>query len=153
MDLCSDGTVVAGTSSGRSQRGMPTRRLQELWLTPHSSMKVTLRNLTVRFSCLICQNQLPIITSLQDLSFSPAQVNLHFCPQILVLLNKSMIRKHFHIEDDHLFPLAPRRRAEDIMIDRKCTYYFQIFSGVTHGFAVRGNPDVEIEREYPDLVS
>lgn len=49
-------------------------------------------------------------------------------------------------EDDHLFPLASRRRAEDIMVTRKCTYYFQIFSGITHGFAVRGNPDVEQER-------
>ncbi|KAG2033014.1 dienelactone hydrolase [Suillus americanus] len=50
-------------------------------------------------------------------------------------------------EDDFLFPLASRRRAEDIMVSRKSTYYLQVFSGVTHGFAVRGDPDIEMERE------
>jgi dienelactone hydrolase len=50
-------------------------------------------------------------------------------------------------EEDHTFPHAARRRAEDIMVSRKCTYYFQVFSGVKHGFAVRGDPDVEIERK------
>ncbi|KAG1736990.1 Alpha/Beta hydrolase protein [Suillus lakei] len=49
-------------------------------------------------------------------------------------------------EDDFLFPLAPRRRAEDIMVSRKCTYYLQVFSGIKHGFAVRGDPDIETER-------
>jgi len=50
-------------------------------------------------------------------------------------------------EDDMTFPLTSRRRAEDIMVSRKSTYYFQVFSGVKHGFAVRGNPDVETERK------
>jgi dienelactone hydrolase len=49
-------------------------------------------------------------------------------------------------EDDFLFPVASRRRAEDIMVARKCTYYIQVFSGVKHGFAVRGDPGVETER-------
>ncbi|KAG2140182.1 dienelactone hydrolase [Suillus clintonianus] len=49
-------------------------------------------------------------------------------------------------EDDLLFPLASRRRAEDIMVSRKCTYYLQVFSGIKHGFAVRGNPDIDTER-------
>ncbi|KAG0697750.1 dienelactone hydrolase [Suillus ampliporus] len=49
-------------------------------------------------------------------------------------------------EDDLTFPHASRRRAEDIMVRRKCTYYFQVFSGVTHGFAIRGDPDIETER-------
>jgi hypothetical protein len=33
------------------------------------------------------------------------------------------------------------------MVSRKCTYYFQVFSGVSHGFAVRGDPDIEKERK------
>jgi hypothetical protein len=70
-----------------------------------------------------------------------------------MLLSNTLIRNHFHIEDDHLFPLAPRRRAEDIMVARKCTYYLQVFSGVTHGFAVRGDPGVETERKWLGLVS
>ncbi|OAX37884.1 alpha/beta-hydrolase [Rhizopogon vinicolor AM-OR11-026] len=49
-------------------------------------------------------------------------------------------------EEDHTFPHAERRRAEDIMVSRKCTYYFQVFSGVKHGFAVRCDPDIETER-------
>ncbi|KZT02071.1 alpha/beta-hydrolase [Laetiporus sulphureus 93-53] len=42
-------------------------------------------------------------------------------------------------EVDHTFPLEFRRRAEDIMIDKKATYHIQVFCGVTHGFALRGN--------------
>ncbi|KAG2144647.1 dienelactone hydrolase [Suillus bovinus] len=49
-------------------------------------------------------------------------------------------------EEDHTFPLSSRRRAEDIMVARKSTYYFQVFSGVKHGFAVRGDPAIDIER-------
>ncbi|KAG1742669.1 dienelactone hydrolase [Suillus paluster] len=49
-------------------------------------------------------------------------------------------------EEDMTFSRASRRRAEDIMVARKCTYYFQVFSGVQHGFAVRGDPDVPTER-------
>ncbi|EIW80156.1 alpha beta-hydrolase [Coniophora puteana RWD-64-598 SS2] len=49
-------------------------------------------------------------------------------------------------EEDRTFPKELRRRAEDALVARKHTYHFQIFSGVSHGFAVRGNPDVENER-------
>ncbi|KAF9225101.1 alpha/beta-hydrolase [Gyrodon lividus] len=49
-------------------------------------------------------------------------------------------------EDDFTFPLEARRRAEDIMVGNKSTYHFQVFSGVKHGFAVRGNPDIPQER-------
>ncbi|KAF8835155.1 alpha/beta-hydrolase [Paxillus ammoniavirescens] len=49
-------------------------------------------------------------------------------------------------EHDETFPLEARRRAEDIMVANKSTYHFQVFSGVKHGFAVRGNPDVPQER-------
>ncbi|KAI0931034.1 hypothetical protein AcW1_001467 [Taiwanofungus camphoratus] len=42
-------------------------------------------------------------------------------------------------EVDHTFPLESRRRAEDILIENKSTYHMQVFSSVSHGFAVRGN--------------
>ncbi|KAK0209976.1 Alpha/Beta hydrolase protein [Desarmillaria ectypa] len=43
---------------------------------------------------------------------------------------------------DHTFPLESRRRAEDILIEIKASYCFQVFSGVKHGFALRGDPNV-----------
>ncbi|EIW80151.1 hypothetical protein CONPUDRAFT_82517 [Coniophora puteana RWD-64-598 SS2] len=46
-------------------------------------------------------------------------------------------------EIDHAFPAELRRRAEDIFVSRKHTYHFTIFSGVSHGFAARGDPNVE----------
>lgn len=49
-------------------------------------------------------------------------------------------------EEDHTFPLASRRRAEDIMVARKCAYHFQVFSGVKHGFAVRCDPAIDTQR-------
>ncbi|KAF9256230.1 alpha/beta-hydrolase [Marasmius fiardii PR-910] len=45
-------------------------------------------------------------------------------------------------EEDFTFPLASRRRAEDILVDLKATYMIQTFGRVTHGFAVRGDPEV-----------
>jgi dienelactone hydrolase len=42
-------------------------------------------------------------------------------------------------ETDHTFDLEFRRRAEDILLATKATYHFQVFSGVSHGFASRGN--------------
>ncbi|KAN0087421.1 Dienelactone hydrolase family domain containing protein [Tylopilus felleus] len=45
-------------------------------------------------------------------------------------------------ENDFTFPREARRRAEDILISNRSTYFFQIFSGVSHGFAVRGDPNV-----------
>ncbi|KAJ6597571.1 Alpha/Beta hydrolase protein [Mycena vulgaris] len=45
-------------------------------------------------------------------------------------------------ETDFTFPLESRRRAEDILVETKAKYQFQVFSGVQHGFALRGDPDV-----------
>ncbi|KAL0057822.1 hypothetical protein AAF712_015522 [Marasmius tenuissimus] len=45
-------------------------------------------------------------------------------------------------EDDHTFPLASRRRGEDILVEIKANYTIQVFSGVSHGFAARGDPQV-----------
>ncbi|KAE9389223.1 alpha/beta-hydrolase [Gymnopus androsaceus JB14] len=43
-------------------------------------------------------------------------------------------------ENDFAFPLKQRRIAEDILVENKAQYYIQIFSGVQHGFAARGDP-------------
>jgi dienelactone hydrolase len=45
----------------------------------------------------------------------------------------------FASETDTTFGLESRRRAEDIMLAAKATYHFQVFSGVSHGFASRGD--------------
>jgi dienelactone hydrolase len=68
---------------------------------------------------------------------------------VLVRLSSSQIafRLPLHTEIDHTFPVDARRRAEDILVEKKHTYHFQVFSGVSHGFAIRGNPEVENERE------
>ncbi|KAI1747600.1 hypothetical protein F4782DRAFT_543407 [Xylaria castorea] len=54
-------------------------------------------------------------------------------------------------EIDHTFDTASRRRAIDILQDEKKVYHFQLFSGVEHGFALRGNPDDPYQRKlhYP----
>jgi len=44
-------------------------------------------------------------------------------------------------EIDFEFPLESRRRAEDILVQFKADYHIQVFSGVKHGFASRGNPE------------
>ncbi len=50
-------------------------------------------------------------------------------------------------EDDFTFPHAARRRAEDILVERKATYFIQIFGGARHGYATRADPEVKTERE------
>ncbi len=57
-----------------------------------------------------------------------------------------MIRR-YKSEVDHTFPLESRRRAEDILVAKKAVYTFQVFSGVTHGFAVRGDPNISDSRK------
>ena len=54
-------------------------------------------------------------------------------------------------EDDFTFPLEARRRAEDILVANKTGYFIQVFSGVAHGFAIRGNMDVPDERAFFSL--
>jgi dienelactone hydrolase len=53
-----------------------------------------------------------------------------------------------YIETDRTFPAAARHRAEDILAEIKATYHVQLFSGVSHGFATRGDPNVENERTW-----
>ena len=52
------------------------------------------------------------------------------------------------VETDKTFPKESRRRAEDILEEVKATYHVQIFSGVTHGFGTRGDPEVENSRMF-----
>ncbi|EAU93581.2 hypothetical protein CC1G_02811 [Coprinopsis cinerea okayama7 len=49
-------------------------------------------------------------------------------------------------ETDFTFPPESRRRAVDILAEKKATYHVQLFSGVSHGFATRGDPAVENTR-------
>lgn len=39
------------------------------------------------------------------------------------------------------------------MAEIKATYHVQLFSGVSHGFATRGDPNVENSRAYPSQPS
>jgi len=55
---------------------------------------------------------------------------------------------NFLAETDHTFPVESRRRAEDILVEIKATYHIQVFSGVTHGFGTRGDPNVENSRMF-----
>ncbi|KAI0652751.1 alpha/beta-hydrolase [Trametes meyenii] len=49
-------------------------------------------------------------------------------------------------EVDQTFPVASRRKAEDLLAEQKATYFVQVFGGVQHGFATRGDPKVPAER-------
>ncbi|KAI0652747.1 alpha/beta-hydrolase [Trametes meyenii] len=49
-------------------------------------------------------------------------------------------------KDDFTFPHAARRRAEDILVEQKATYFIQIFGGASHGFATRPDPALKAER-------
>lgn len=48
--------------------------------------------------------------------------------------------------EDHTFPEEARQTALDILESGKKTYHFQLFSGVSHGFALRGNMKNPYER-------
>ena len=51
-------------------------------------------------------------------------------------------------EIDHTFPNEFRNRAVDIMQAEKKRFQVQLFQGVEHGFALRGNIDNAYERKY-----
>ncbi|KAL2846450.1 Alpha/Beta hydrolase protein [Aspergillus pseudoustus] len=50
-------------------------------------------------------------------------------------------------EEDHTFDQDSRRTALDILQSGRKTYHLQLFSGVEHGFALRGNMKNPYERE------
>ncbi|KAI0058401.1 alpha/beta-hydrolase [Artomyces pyxidatus] len=45
-------------------------------------------------------------------------------------------------EIDITFPRDARHRAEEILVEQKAEYHFQLFSGVRHGFGCRADPEV-----------
>ncbi|KAJ3550124.1 hypothetical protein NM208_g153 [Fusarium decemcellulare] len=49
-------------------------------------------------------------------------------------------------EVDHTFDVPSRRKALDILQSEKKTYHYQIFAGVEHGFALRGDPTDPYQR-------
>lgn len=51
-------------------------------------------------------------------------------------------------EIDHTFDVESRRRALDILQREKKVYQYQLFSGVEHGFALRGNMEEPYERKF-----
>ncbi|KAJ5637285.1 hypothetical protein N7490_007164 [Penicillium lividum] len=59
-------------------------------------------------------------------------------------------------ETDAIFPAAKRRESEDILLKTGQPYQVNLFSGVEHGFAVRGdlsNPIIKFARESAFLQS
>lgn len=50
-------------------------------------------------------------------------------------------------EIDQTFSTESRNRAVDIMDKEGKAYQLQLFSGVEHGFALRGNPENPYERK------
>jgi Dienelactone hydrolase family len=55
------------------------------------------------------------------------------------------------IEVDPTFPAQSRHTSEEILAEIKATYHYQLFSGVVHGFALRGDMDNENERRSIEL--
>ncbi|KAF5003991.1 hypothetical protein FDECE_9491 [Fusarium decemcellulare] len=53
-------------------------------------------------------------------------------------------------EVDHTFDVPSRRKALDILQSEKKTYHYQIFAGVEHGFALRGDPTDSYQR-FPSM--
>lgn len=49
-------------------------------------------------------------------------------------------------EIDHTFPAEARRKAVDMLIEDKKSYHLQLFGGVEHGFALRGDQNSPYER-------
>ncbi|KAH9923208.1 alpha/beta-hydrolase [Epithele typhae] len=49
-------------------------------------------------------------------------------------------------EIDHTFGLEARRKAEDILVETRATYFIQVFGSVQHGFALRGDPKIPVQR-------
>lgn len=49
-------------------------------------------------------------------------------------------------ETDEIFPTEKRHRSEEILKETGQPYQLNLFSGVNHGFAMRGDMSVKVER-------
>jgi dienelactone hydrolase len=49
-------------------------------------------------------------------------------------------------ETDSIFPADKRHKSEEILIKTGKPFQINLFSGVEHGFGIRGDPDVKIQR-------
>ncbi|KAF5003084.1 hypothetical protein FDECE_10343, partial [Fusarium decemcellulare] len=49
-------------------------------------------------------------------------------------------------QTDTIFPADKRRRSEEILIETGLPFQINLFSGVSHGFAVRGDPNKKVEK-------
>lgn len=52
-------------------------------------------------------------------------------------------------DEDHTFDTHSRQRALEILETEKKSYQLQLFTGVEHGFALRGDMENPYERELP----
>lgn len=74
-------------------------------------------------------------------------------PQILECVSQN---RHFEqlerppfiscAEVDHKFATAARNKAVELCMDHRKTYHLQLFAGVEHGFALRGDMSKPYER-------
>lgn len=49
-------------------------------------------------------------------------------------------------QTDQIFPTEKRHKSEAILIETKVPFQINLFSGVEHGFSVRGDASVKIEK-------
>lgn len=49
-------------------------------------------------------------------------------------------------ETDAIFPTEKRHKSEQILIDTKQPFQINLFSGVSHGFSVRCDPNIPIQK-------
>ncbi|KAH6903414.1 hypothetical protein BKA70DRAFT_1300910 [Coprinopsis sp. MPI-PUGE-AT-0042] len=57
-------------------------------------------------------------------------------------------------KDDFTFSAESRRRGVDILTETKAVYYMQVFGGVTHGFATKGDISVaHIRKPFPSAAN
>lgn len=50
------------------------------------------------------------------------------------------------VEVDHVFPMERRMETEVVLRENKTTYSIALFGGVSHGFAVRSDPNNKKEK-------
>lgn len=110
-------------------------------LQNHFYSAALVRLLCTNFPSLNWRFALSAHDMIMDLSMA-----YHTCPCLPYRL------PHAHIaEIDHTFSAAARHKAEEILIDPqyapKPEYHLQLYGGVAHGWALRGDPAIEKERE------